>query len=46
MSNNERITSAKYRFVCGVYRCTLDVILSKLDDLVVLTTFLKNFKTT
>lgn len=32
MSNDERITSANYRYVCEVYRCTLDVILSKLDD--------------
>ncbi|KAL4153701.1 hypothetical protein QTP88_001534 [Uroleucon formosanum] len=32
ISSDERITSANYRYVCEVYRCSLDVILSKLDD--------------
>lgn len=32
MSSDDRITSANYRYVCKVYRCTLDVILTKLDD--------------
>jgi hypothetical protein len=32
ISSGERITSANYQYVCEVYRCTLDVILFKLDD--------------
>jgi hypothetical protein len=32
MSSDERINSANYRYVCEVYRCLLDVILSILDD--------------
>ncbi|XP_060855118.1 zinc finger MYM-type protein 1-like [Metopolophium dirhodum] len=32
ISSDERITSANYRYVCEVYRCSLDAILSKLDD--------------
>jgi len=32
MCSDDRLTSANYRYVCEVYRCTLDVILTKLDD--------------